>query len=87
MKNPEIYCPKCEWRPKPESRWVCMPGCGAEWNTFWTGGVCPGCAHAWKWTDCLACGVTSLHRDWYHFPDQADHADAQSEDTPAHAGA
>ena len=87
MKNPEIYCPRCEWRPKPESRWACTPNCGTVWNTFWTGGICPGCAHAWKWTDCLACGVASLHRDWYHFPDEADPADAQAEDTPAHAGA
>ena len=39
MKEPEIYCPKCQWRPRAENRWACVPSCGIEWNTFWTGGV------------------------------------------------
>ena len=64
MKEPQIYCPKCKWRPQPESRWVCLPACGTAWNTFWTAGVCPGCAHQWTWTDCLACHQPSLHKDW-----------------------
>jgi hypothetical protein len=67
--EPEIYCPKCEWRPSPQSRWHCYPGCGTVWNTFWTGGLCPGCAHQWKETACLACLVMSPHEDWYHYPD------------------
>jgi hypothetical protein len=62
----EIYCPLCRWRPRAEDRWQCMPSCGTVWNTFWTGGVCPGCAHRWQKTQCLACGETSAHRRWYH---------------------
>jgi hypothetical protein len=69
-----IRCPLCEWQPRPSSRWACADcpipeaffgGCGAVWNTFDTGGVCPGCLHAWQWTLCLACGGWSLHDDWY----------------------
>ena len=87
MKEPEIYCPKCKWRPRPESRWVCKPTCGTLWNTFWTAGVCPGCAHHWTWTDCLACHQASLHKDWYHFPGDADPAEEERERLPAHAQA
>jgi hypothetical protein len=68
-KEPEIYCPKCKWRPRAEHRWMCVPSCGTEWNTFWTGGVCPGCNWQWDHTQCLACGEISPHRDWYHYPD------------------
>ena len=65
----EIYCPRCEWRPTAADRWVCAPGCGCVWNTFWTRALCPGCAHQWIDTACLACTVMSLHEDWYHYPD------------------
>ncbi len=68
-REPEIYCPKCEYRPKSEDRWVCMPGCGMAWNTFWTAGLCPGCGFKWLETQCLACYAISPHRDWYHYPD------------------
>jgi hypothetical protein len=70
----KIRCPHCTWQPKKESRWFCsdcgMPeffydGCGTEWNTFDTGGKCPGCQHQWVWTSCLSCSQWSLHKDWY----------------------
>ena len=67
--EPEIYCPKCSYRPCAEDRWQCMPGCGTQWNTFWTHGVCPGCGHAWQDTQCLACVKMSPHQAWYHYPD------------------
>jgi hypothetical protein len=85
VKEPQIYCPKCKWRPQPESLWVWLPACGTEWNTFWTAGVCPGCARQWAWTDCLACHKPSLHKDWYHFPDEGEPAQEQTEPLPAHA--
>jgi C4-type Zn-finger protein len=69
MPNPSdhhIYCPACEWRPASADRWQCIPSCGTIWNTFWTGGVCPGCGYQWEKTQCLACGVVSPHRKWYH---------------------
>jgi hypothetical protein len=61
-----IRCPKCAWRPRSWDRWSCL--CGTEWNTFDTRGVCPGCAHAWKQTQCLKCGFFSPHEDWYVVP-------------------
>lgn len=82
MKEPQIYCPHCHWRPGAESRWLCSPtqrGCGAVWNTFWTGGICPGCSHRWQQTQCLACTRHSLHAHWYHFPDEEARREVQEE--------
>jgi hypothetical protein len=72
--TPRIRCPKCQWRPDRSSTWVCISGpgpeppfesCGTAWNTFDTGGRCPGCAHQWQWTTCLHCHEWSPHMDWY----------------------
>ena len=69
-----IRCPLCDWQPPPTSRWCCIcrgtpepffEGCGTVWNTFDTGGRCPGCAHQWVWTTCLRCGAASPHQEWY----------------------
>jgi hypothetical protein len=69
-----IRCPLCGWQPTAVSQWACVsegtpepffPGCGTIWNTFETGGRCPGCAHQWTWTSCLRCQGWSLHEDWY----------------------
>lgn len=79
MKQPVIHCPQCTWRPKAESRWMCVPRCGVEWNTFWTGGVCPGCAHHWEKTQCLDCGVISPHKNWYHYPADEEQREEQRE--------
>ena len=70
MSDPHIHCPLCAWVPQADSRWVCTrPGCGTEWNTFWTRGVCPGCGYQWRNTDCLACLEMSPHEAWYHWPE------------------
>ena len=61
--GPRIRCPKCGWRPRAEDRWGCT--CGHVWNTFDTGGVCPGCLYQWKVTQCLRCAEFSPHSDWY----------------------
>lgn len=66
--EPQIYCPQCQYRPRAEDRWHCIPSCGTSWHTFWTGGVCPGCGHSWKVTQCPACAALSAHKAWYHFP-------------------
>jgi len=69
-----VRCPSCKWQPKASSRWYCgdceypeyfYNGCGAAWNTFATGGVCPGCHHQWRWTVCLSCYRWSRHEQWY----------------------
>jgi hypothetical protein len=76
-----IRCPLCGWRPSASSRWSCISlgtpeqffaGCGTVWNTFATGGRCPGCQHQWRWTSCLRCEEWSLHVDWYEPPDGGD---------------
>jgi len=56
-------CPLCGWSPNKQDLWSCT--CGHAWNTFDTGGVCPGCMHQWTSTQCLACGRGSPHSDWY----------------------
>jgi hypothetical protein len=66
MRSPDgasIRCPQCEWMPSLEDRWGCK--CGHIWNTFSTGGVCPGCQFQWKITMCWSCGEVSPHADWY----------------------
>lgn len=69
-----IRCPLCKWQPTKASRWWCADcgfpefyfgGCNTFWNTFETGGKCPGCDHVWRWTSCLQCEGWSLHADWY----------------------
>ena len=61
--GPRIRCPVCGWQPRAHDRWRCR--CGHVWNTFDTGGVCPGCLYQWTETQCLACGRWSPHSDWY----------------------
>jgi hypothetical protein len=74
-----IRCPLCKWSPDRSSRWTCWDcghpeyfynGCGTEWNTFDTRGVCPTCAHPWIWTSCLSCWSWSKHEDWYGSSDE-----------------
>ena len=69
-----IRCPLCRWQPRASDLWFCddcdypeffYGGCGTEWNTFATGGRCPGCAHQWRWTSCLSCEGWSPHENWY----------------------
>ena len=62
-RGPRIRCPRCGWQPRATDRWVCH--CRHVWNTFDTGGVCPGCMYQWKETQCLACGRMSPHSEWY----------------------
>ena len=73
-RSSRIRCPLCQWQPSPSSVWACesygtpepyFGGCGTMWNTFSTGGKCPGCKHQWQWTSCPNCGEWSLHEDWY----------------------
>lgn len=58
-----VRCPKCEWKPSVENQWGCK--CRYAWNTFLTGGLCPGCGYQWTVTRCIACGEMSPHADWY----------------------
>ena len=58
-----IRCPLCAWVPRREDRWSCR--CGHAWNTFETGGKCPGCGFQWAVTQCLRCHEFSAHRRWY----------------------
>ena len=64
MEEIRIRCPKCEWEPSAYSIWYCV-SCDFEWNTFDTGGKCPGCSHVHKHTQCISCHKFSNHEDWY----------------------
>ena len=64
--GPKIRCPLCQWSPSQSSRWLCKY-CGHQWNTFDTGGVCPGCLYQWTRTACLSCLKWSAHSDWYQY--------------------
>ncbi|MBL8340751.1 MAG: hypothetical protein JNL30_04715 [Rubrivivax sp.] len=68
LRQPEIHCPACGYKPRIEDRWTCVAECGTVWHTFWTGGVCPGCTRPWKTTQCPTCEKVSPHRAWYHLP-------------------
>lgn len=83
----KIWCPGCEWRPQPSSRWWCTPpGCGHVWNTFDTGGVCPQCSKIWQTTQCLSCKKRYPHVEWYH-DEQSTGSETDTEaDTPVEAG-
>jgi hypothetical protein len=59
----EIRCPLCGWTPNRGDVWACT--CRYLWNTFDTGGVCPGCLRRWTMTACLSCHQWSPHSDWY----------------------
>jgi hypothetical protein len=62
--GPHIRCPLCGWSPGKGGRWRCT-SCGHAWNTFDSGGVCPGCLYQWMETQCLACARWSPHSAWY----------------------
>lgn len=63
QSGPKIRCPLCRWSPSPADLWVCT--CSHKWNTFATAGLCPSCFLQWAYTICPACGILSLHLDWY----------------------
>ncbi len=67
MKDIQIRCPKCSWEPDGKPYWACT--CGTVWDTFSTGGRCPGCGKQWEDTQCVpyagGCGKWSPHLDWY----------------------
>ena len=58
-----VRCPKCQWQPTREHQWACK--CGHHWNTFLTRARCPACQYQWEVTQCLRCGESSPHGEWY----------------------
>ena len=60
----KIRCPKCAWEPDGRPYWGC-DSCHCVFDTFSTGARCPQCARSWLETQCIKCGVWSLHEDWY----------------------
>lgn len=84
--KPDIHCPQCSWRPTAQDQWSCTLRCGTVWNTFWTRGVCPGCAVKWPQTQCLACQMFSRHEAWYHYPPEAQ-ADCEVQAQPLEVAA
>ena len=64
MSQIKIRCPKCRWEPSVNSQWYCDK-CSHIWNTFDTGGKCPGCGHVHRYTQCPRCHKMSPHAEWY----------------------
>lgn len=84
-REPEILCPLCDYRPRAEDRWSCMPSCGCVFHTFWTGGVCPSCAWKWEQTQCPACDRLSPHKAWYRWPEKETQREESDVKVPASA--
>ncbi len=61
-----ILCPVCSWKPDGGEYWECS--CGNIWDTFQTYGKCPACGKVHLTTQCIACGQTSPHHEWYIDP-------------------
>ena len=81
-KEQRILCPRCDYRPRPDDRWACLPRCATLWHTFWTAGVCPGCGLHWPLTQCPSCGAVSPHRQWYREPPHERDAERERERAP-----
>ncbi len=65
-KQPRIRCPACGWQPDGKPYWGCER-CFVAFDTFKTHAHCPtpGCGNSWTYTQCIACGIQSLHEAWY----------------------
>lgn len=61
-----VRCPQCHRRPSRDETWNCDL-CGARFNTFLSGGVCPVCHHHHATTACsrLRCVGRTPHAAWY----------------------
>lgn len=66
-----VACPLCGSTPPPSYLWICFPGCETQWDTFATGGRCPGCGRQWTHTSCPDCCRLSPHEQWYRESDAA----------------
>ena len=75
----EVFCPVCKWVPPRAPLWMCLPVCGCVWDTFSTRGVCPECGEEFEHTQCIGCGVLSLHSSWYHWPETDSERDEQKD--------
>jgi Zn-dependent protease len=56
-------CPACGAPPPLGAFWRCA--CGAEFDTFATGGACPRCSRRFATTSCPACHRVSPHEAFY----------------------
>ena len=56
-------CPSCKTSPPVGAYWRCG-SCGAPFDTFVTGGVCPMCSTQFPTTQCLDCGRQYPMQEW-----------------------
>ena len=59
----EYACPNCHLSPPIGAYWKCA-NCGAPFDTFVTGGVCPMCSTRFPTTQCLDCGRQYPLHEW-----------------------
>jgi Zn-dependent protease len=58
-----IVCPSCKASPPVGNYWKCNR-CGAQFDTFQTQAVCPGCTTQFAGTRCLDCGKVYPMPEW-----------------------
>jgi Zn-dependent protease len=69
MKIPrrlDVKCPACGASPPMAPLWRCR--CGAKFDMFETGGVCPACGTSSQAVACPSCGRFSPIGNWYSAP-------------------
>jgi Zn-dependent protease len=66
-RHSEAICPSCGAHPIAGSFWTCSR-CRTRFDTFATGGRCPGCDGRFEMTTCPECLKASPFVDWYRQP-------------------
>jgi Zn-dependent protease len=62
-RRPGYSCPSCRSAPLLGALWACGR-CGASFDTFETGAVCPSCRATFGETRCADCGRSSPIGEW-----------------------
>jgi Zn-dependent protease len=62
-RRQDFICPACKASPPMGEFWKCGQ-CRQPFDTFVTGGVCPGCGARFEVTRCLDCGAAHPMHEW-----------------------
>jgi Zn-dependent protease len=60
----DLACPNCGAAPLKGEFWGCAD-CGTRFDTFVEDGTCPGCGKAFHKVQCLGCGQSFPHNEWF----------------------
>ena len=62
-RNPAARCPACGQNPPSGNFWRCP--CGAAFDTFAAGALCPSCNRVFEVTACPSCGQAAPLAMWF----------------------